>query len=77
MANIRAIRTHIKSVESTRKITKSMKMVSAAKLKRTQQAMNALRPYAGASAELLARISEAPAAKENPFLKKRETKRVL
>ena len=39
--------------------------------------MNALRPYAGASAELLARISEAPAAKENPFLKKRETKRVL
>ena len=77
MANVRAIRTHIKSVESTRKITKSMKMVSAAKLKRTQQAMNALRPYAGASAELLARISEAPAAKENPFLKKRETKRVL
>ncbi|MBR0207675.1 MAG: ATP synthase F1 subunit gamma [Oscillospiraceae bacterium] len=77
MANVRAIRTHIKSVESTRKITKSMKMVSAAKLKRTQQAMNALRPYAGAAAELLARISAAPVAGENPFLKKRETKRVL
>ena len=35
MANVRAIRTHIKSVESTRKITKSMKMVAAAKLKRS------------------------------------------
>ena len=77
MANVRAIRTHIKSVESTRKITKSMKMVSAAKLKRTQQAMNALRPYADAASQLLARISAVPAAKENPFLKRREAKRVL
>ena len=74
MANVRAIRTHIKSVESTRKITKSMKMVSAAKLKRTQQAMNALRPYAAA---VLARVCAEPAAKDNAFLKKREAKRVL
>ena len=77
MANVRAIRTHIKSVESTRKITKSMKMVSAAKLKRTQQAMNALRPYAAAAQEMLARVCAEPAAKDNAFLKKREAKRVL
>lgn len=77
MANVRAIRTHIKSVESTRKITKSMKMVSAAKLKRTQQAMNALRPYAAAAQEMLARVSAGPAAQKDPFLQKREARRVL
>jgi F-type H+-transporting ATPase subunit gamma len=64
-------------VESTRKITKSMKMVSAAKLKRTQQAMNALRPYAGAADEMLARVCSSPAARENPFLKKRPAEKVL
>ncbi len=77
MANVRSIRTHIKSVESTRKITKSMKMVSAAKLKRTQQAMNALRPYAEAAAQLLSRIAASRAVQENPFVKKREVRRVL
>ena len=77
MANVRSIRTHIKSVESTRKITKSMKMVAAAKLKRTQQAMNALRPYAEAAEKMLARAAAAPGAGENPFLKAREPKRVL
>ena len=77
MANVRSIRTHIKSVESTRKITRSMKMVAAAKLKRTQQAMNALRPYAEAAEQMLARLAAEPAAKENPFLKKREVGKVL
>ncbi|MBQ3482098.1 MAG: ATP synthase F1 subunit gamma [Oscillospiraceae bacterium] len=77
MANVRAIRKHIRSVESTRKITKSMKMVSAAKLKRTQQAMNALRPYAAAAAEMLARAAAEPAARKNPFLRRREAGRVL
>ena len=41
MANMRAIRTRIKSVESTRQITKSMKMVAASKLRRTQDSMAA------------------------------------
>lgn len=77
MANVRTIRTHIKSVESTRKITRSMKMVSAAKLKRTQQAMNALRPYAEAAEDMLTRVCSAPEAKENPFLAPREKKHVL
>ncbi|MBR0040161.1 MAG: ATP synthase F1 subunit gamma [Oscillospiraceae bacterium] len=77
MANVRSIRTHIKSVESTRKITRSMKMVSAAKLKRTQQAMNALRPYADAAEQMLVRLAAEPAAKENPFLAPREKKHVL
>ncbi len=77
MPNVRSIRTHIKSVESTRKITRSMKMVAAAKLKRTQQAMNALRPYAETAERMLSRLAAEPAAKENPFLAPRERKRVL
>ena len=46
MANLRAIRTRIKSVENTRQITKSMKMVAAAKLRKTQNAFAALKRYA-------------------------------
>jgi F-type H+-transporting ATPase subunit gamma len=72
MANLRAIRTRIKSVENTRQITKSMKMVAAAKLKRTQQAMNALRPYAAASGEMLASACADASVRGNPFLEKRE-----
>lgn len=77
MANVRAIRTRIRSVESTRKITKSMKMVAAAKLKRTQQSMAALRPFADAAGDMLARVCADPAARrDDPFLKKRERRRV-
>ena len=46
MANLRAIRSRIKSVENTRQITKSMKMVAAAKLRKTQNAFAALKSYA-------------------------------
>lgn len=77
MANVRAIRTHIKSVESTRKITKSMKMVAAAKLKRTQQSMISLQPYAAAAREMLSRVSADPSARDNPFLREREVKKAL
>ena len=59
MANLRAIRTRIKSVENTQQITKSMKMVAAAKLRRTQTAFGALRDFADHCAGLLARVSAA------------------
>jgi len=77
VANVRAIRSRIKSVESTRKITKSMKMVAAAKLKRTQRSMLSLRPYADAAREMLTRVSGDPAARENPFLCERAAEKVL
>ena len=76
MANVRAIRTHIKSVESTRKITKSMKMVAAAKLNRTQQSMTALRPYAASAGQMLASVCADASARENVFLRPREGKRI-
>ena len=46
MASLKAIRKRITSVKSTQKITKAMKMVSAAKLRRAQDAATAARPYA-------------------------------
>ena len=46
MANIRAIRTRIKSIESTRQITRTMRMVAAAKLTKTQRSFGALQDYA-------------------------------
>ena len=54
MANLRAIRTRIRSVENTRQITKSMKMVAAAKLRRTQSAYAPLREYAARCENMLA-----------------------
>jgi ATP synthase F1 gamma subunit len=46
MANLKEIRTRITSVESTMQITSAMKMVSAAKLKRAQDAITQMRPFA-------------------------------
>ena len=68
MANLRAIRTRIKSVENTRQITKSMKMVAAAKLRKTQAAFTNLRSYAEESGKLLTRASEGIGAITNPYL---------
>lgn len=53
MANIRAIRSRIKSVQSTQQITKAMKMVAVAKLRRTQGGMDAMRLFAEKSQEIL------------------------
>ena len=68
MANLRAIRTRIKSVENTRQITKSMKMVAAAKLRKTQSAFASLRTYADESGKLLAEASAGQTGIENPYL---------
>ena len=76
MANVRAIRAHIKSVESTRKITSSMKMVAAAKLKRTQGAMNSLRPYAAECGAMLAPLASRSRAASHPLLERREVRRI-
>ena len=70
MANLRAIRSRIKSVENTRQITKSMKMVAAAKLRKTQKAFTALRRYAELSGDMLAQASGgAVPNSDNPYLK--------
>jgi F-type H+-transporting ATPase subunit gamma len=66
MASLRTIRTRIKSVRNTQKITKAMKMVAAAKLRRAQEAVVRARPYAQLIDEMLAALARAPAEADLP-----------
>ena len=68
MANLRKIRMRIKGVESTRQITKSMKMVAAAKLRRTQTAFGAQRAFARRSEAMLAEALAGAKKLSNPLL---------
>jgi F-type H+-transporting ATPase subunit gamma len=78
MASLKEVRNRIVSVNSTQQITKAMKMVSAAKLRRAQDAIHQMRPYAKKLAEMIATVSaQSEAASENPFNEVREIKRVL
>jgi len=77
MANLKAIRKRIASVKNTQKITRAMKLVSAAKLRRAQQAMMELRPYAAKHRELLEslarQLAESGETSAHPLLTPRET----
>jgi len=77
MANLKEVRNRIKSVTSTQQITKAMKMVSAAKLKRATNAIVQLRPYAEKLKELLANLSASLEDGSSPFLAQREPNKVL
>src|SRR3972149_7117678 len=68
MANLRAIRKRISSVKSTQQITKAMKMVSAAKLRRAQDAINAARPYARKMREVVTAVAGRAAGDAHPLL---------
>ena len=57
MANLKEVRTRINSVNSTMQITSAMKMVSASKLRKSQNAITALRPYASKLQEIMSRLS--------------------
>lgn len=67
MANLKEIRNRIASVGSTMQITSAMKMVSAAKLKRAQDAVTQMRPYAGKLKEILANLSSSLDLSENAY----------
>ena len=68
MANMRAIRTRIKSVKSTQQITKAMKMVAVSKLRRTQSSMQAMRPFAEKSQEVMNTLLGISTGLENRFI---------
>ena len=78
MASLRDIRKRIRSVKNTRQITKAMKMVSAAKLRRAQDGVIAARPYAqtldGVMSTLISRSE--PGSLNHPLLSRREVKKV-
>jgi len=77
MANLKDIRDRIQSVQSTRKITSAMKMVSAAKLRKAQDAIIQLRPYANKLTEILGNISGSESVEENPYARESEINNVL
>ena len=73
MAGSKEIRTKIKSVENTRKITRAMEMVAAAKMRKAQDRMRAARPYAEKIRNVAAHLSRANPEYKHPFLVNRET----
>lgn len=75
MANMRAIRTRIKSLESTQQMTKSMKMVAASKLRRTQNLYGTLKPFADTCCDILTSVMDGAACDENPFLQVRSERK--
>ncbi len=72
MASLKIIRKRITSVKSTQKITKAMKMVSAAKLRRAQEAVTAARPYADKLTALLRNVAARVGAAAHPLLQQRQ-----
>lgn len=79
MANLKEVRTRIASTQSTQQITKAMKMVSATKLRKAQQAITQMRPYAEKLNGILQNLSDS--AKDEPsiqgYFEHREVKNVL
>ena len=73
MAGTKEIRSKIKSVQNTRKITKAMEMVAASKMRKAQERMRAARPYADKMRNLAAHISHANPEYRHPFLVERDT----
>ena len=77
MANLKEIRIRIGSVSSTMQITSAMKMVSAAKLKKAQDAITAMRPYSTKLSELMKSFSGASGSTSKSFTESRELSNVL
>jgi F-type H+-transporting ATPase subunit gamma len=76
MATLKVIRKRISSVRNTQQITKAMKMVSAAKLRRAQEAAVAARPYAEKMTELLKNVAARVSGEAHPLLRVREEKKI-
>jgi len=72
MAGIKEIRTKIKSVQNTRKITKAMEMVAASKMRKAQERMRAGRPYATKVREIASHLMQAHPDYSHPYLVERE-----
>ncbi len=77
MANLKIIKKRIASVKSTQQITKAMKMVAAAKLRRAQDAAVAARPYAQKLQKVVAHLAQREGSEEHPFLCSRGKERAL
>ena len=77
MAGTKEIRTKIKSVQNTRKITKAMEMVAASKMKKAQERMRRGRPYAQRLLDITMHAARANTEYKHPLLTRRETVKAL
>lgn len=77
MANLKELRNRIVSVGSTMQITSAMKMVSAAKLKKAQDAIQDMRPYASKLQEIIGNVSATLDSSEGIYSEQREAKKIL
>ena len=75
MPSLKAIRNRITSVKNTRKITKAMKLVAAAKLRRAQDAIIAARPYSAALTRVVSELSAVAGKDAHPLFAEREAQR--
>jgi F-type H+-transporting ATPase subunit gamma len=73
MASLKSIKKRIVSVKSTRQITKAMKMVAAAKLRRAQENVVAARPYASKLREVMERLAQSQESDPHPLMARRDT----
>src|SRR5688500_5366947 len=77
MAGGREIKTKIKSVQNTRKVTRALEMVSASKIRKAQERMKASRPYARAMKQVIGHLAQANSEFQHPYLvERKDTKRV-
>ena len=77
MASGREIKTKIKSVQNTRKVTRALEMVSASKIRKAQDRMKASRPYARAMKQLISHLAQANPEFQHPYLlERKDVKRV-
>lgn len=76
MAGAKEIRTKIKSIQNTQKITKAMEMVAASKMRRAQERMSQARPYADKMANVMAHLAQANLEYKHSFTQERDPKRV-
>ena len=77
MATLQDIRRRIRSVQSTQKITRAMKLVAAAKLRRAQERVLEARPYAAKMADLVGALARGVGEDKHPLLQRREGDRTL
>ncbi len=77
MAGGREIKTKIKSVQNTRKVTRALEMVSASKIRKAQERMKASRPYARAMKQVIGHLAQANSEFQHPYLvERKDIKRV-
>jgi len=76
MASGKEIRTQIKSIQNTQKITRAMEMVAASKMRRAQDRMRASRPYADKMVNVIAHLAQAHSEYKSTYMIEREVKRI-